>query len=372
MKYSVLIKCNIKDYSYVLKKIFQNNIDIIDSYKKKDDYFFVMYENDYQVLENCDYKKAIILQGYKGIYNIINLINYNLLYIITTLLIILIMFLSNNIIVKVNVYTNNINLNKKIKYYLMDYGIKDISIKKDYKLIQKVKNKILDQYKDDIEWIEITPNGYNYNVYLIERKKDKLKLSNDKCNYIAKKSGTITRINASRGVLLVDYNNYVNQGDILISGQIIYNDELKKEICAKGRIYGEVWYESTIAYPLKESEVHQSKNKFYNLKIKLFDKKYIFFKNKYSNQKNILNIGNDRIGLEVISSSKEYKKTHKLSENEATKKALDKLSKSITTKSHNKSKIISQNILKKYVKNDTIYLKVLVTVEEELGVVERY
>ena len=44
----------------------------------------------------------------------------------------------------------------------------------------------------------------------------------------------------------------------------------------------------------------------------------------------------------------------------------------MTTKSHNKSKIISQNILKKYVKNDTIYLKVLITVEEELGVVERY
>ena len=372
MKYSVLLKCNVKDYSYVIKKIFQNNIDIIDSYKKKDDYFFVMYENDYQTLLKLDYKKVIILQGYKGIYNIINLINYNLLYIITTLIITLIMFLSNNFIIKVNIHTNNINLNKKIKYYLMDYNIKDISIKKNYRVIQKVKNNILNKYKDDIEWIEITSNGYNYNIYLIERKKDNIKASTDKCNYIAKKSGTITKINASRGVLLVDYNNYVNQGDILISGKIIYNDELKKEICAKGKIYGEVWYESTISYPLKESKVYDNKNKFYNLKIKLFDKKYVLLKNKYNNQKNILNLGNDRIGLEVTSSSREYKKIVKLTEKEAAKKVLDKLSESMTTKSHNKSKIISQNILKKYVKNDTIYLKVLITVEEELGVVERY
>lgn len=282
------------------------------------------------------------------------------------------MFLSNNLILKVNVHVNDINLNQKIVYYLMDNKIKNMSLKKSHLTLKNVKKNLLEKYKNEIEWIEITPNGYEYDVKLIERKKSNIKKSHERCNYVSRKSGTITRIKATKGVLLVQENNYVNQGDILISGNVVYNDELKSEVCANGKIYGEVWYEVTISYPMKKETIIKGKNKFYNISINLFGKKYTIFKNKYHSVEKLKQIGNDDFGIDVLVSSKNKKKKTIISEKEATKLALEKALKNIQLKTHNKSKILSQNILKKYINNGTIYMKVLITSEEELGVVESY
>lgn len=372
MKSNVLIKCKLKDYDYIIKKMLQNNITIINSYSKNNEYYFVLNEEDYKILCNLDYKKVIIFISYCGLHNLISIIkSKSILFIVTSVISILI-FLSNLLILKVNVHTNDVNLNRIITYFLMDNGIKDISLKKNYNNINKIKKKLLDKYNDDIEWLEITKNGYSYDVYIIERKKNRIKNSLDKCNYVAKKSGTITKIKASKGVLEVQENNYVNQGDILISGTIIYNDEIKKEVCASGKIYGEVWYEVDINYPLAKKLKKENKNKFYNITLKILSKRYHLFKNKYKESKIVKNIGNDNIGFDITSSSKTSNISSRLSEEEAIKLALEKANKNIMIKSHNKSKILSQNILKKYVKNDTIYMKVLITAEEELGVVESY
>lgn len=372
MKYRVEFKCCIKDYNYVLKKILDSNICIIDSSYKNKEYYFTTYEEDYNYLLESDYKKVIIYVGYKGLENIIDVIKKNVLYFIITVVIVCIIFLSNLFIIKINVHTNDLNLKRKITYFLADNNLKNFSLKKSYKRLSSIKNNLLNKYKSDIEWIEITPNGYEYNVYIIERKKDSFSKSNERCNYVAKKSATITKIKARKGVLMVQQNNYVQKGDILISGDIIYNDELKKEVCASGKIYGEVWYEVDVSYPLLETSSKENKNKFYNISINLFNKEYKFLKNKYNEQTTIKKIGNDIFGINLISSSKKYEHSKKISETEATKLALKKTAKSIYLKTNNKSQILSQNILKKYVKNDTIYMKVLITVEEEIGVVERY
>lgn len=372
MKYSIIFKCESKHYDYIIKKIFQANITIINSKKKNDEYIFITYEEDFNNLKKIDYKNAAIYVGYNGLYNIISIIKHNFLYVLITFIIIMILFLSNYLVIKVNIHTNDVNLNRIVKYYLMDHNIKDFSIKKDFKTIRKIKENILEKFNNEIEWIEITPNGYSYDVNIIKRKQNKNSITSDKCNYIAKKSGTITKIKVSKGVLMVQENNYVNQGDILISGSVIYNDELKTEVCASGKIYGEVWYEVEVSYPLIKKYTLKNKNKFYNIRINFLGKKYQIFKNKYNAVKTIKNIGNDNFGLDILSSSNEIFKTIKISSDEGIKIAVKKAKENIMFKSSNKSKILSQNILKKYTNNDTIYVKVLITAEEELGVVESY
>ena len=372
MKYIVQLKCNLKDYNYLIKKIIQNNITIIDSKTKKDEYFFTIYDDEYNKLMMIDYKKVIIFVHYKGIYNILNFIKINILYEIVTIMIIIIIFLSNYFILKINIHTNDINLHNKIMYYLMDNKIDKYSIKKDFNKINKIKNNLLNKYHDEIEWLEITKNGYIYNIYLIKRTKNKPIQNNKKCNYVANKSGTITKIYASKGELLVQENNYINTGDILISGEIKYNDELKTEVCAKGKIYGEVWYEVDVTYPLTETFYKKTKKKRYSLSINFLNKDHKLLKNTYDGEKIVKKIGNNFLGISITKTYKMKRKTRELSEDDATKKALEKARKSIITKSHNKSNILSQNILKKYVNNGTIYMKVLITSEEELGVVESY
>lgn len=372
MKYDVLIKCSENDYDYVLKRIIQNNIEVVKSYIKNQYCYLIIDENDYNLLCKIDYKRCIIFIKYVGLYSILNFIKCNTLYFIITLIIIMLLFMSNKIIIKVNIHTNNINLSSKLKYYLMDNKITDFSIKQNYNRLLSVKNNALKKFKNELEWLEIVSHGYEYDVYLIERKNKNIRIKQDRCNYIAKKSGTITKIKATKGVILVQENNYVNKGDILIQGQIIYSDEIKNEVCAQGKIYGEVWYEVDISYPLRKKIVQKKRSKFYNLDINLGNRRYKIFKDKYKNRNIVKKIGNDSIGIDIYSSSNITKKVKSITIDEAIKKSLDKVKRNIMIKSNNKSKILSQNILKKYVNNDTIYMKVLVTCEEEIGVVENY
>ena len=74
MKSNVLIKCKLKDYDYIIKKMLQNNITIINSYSKNNEYYFVLNEEDYKILCNLDYKKVIIFISYCGLHNLISII----------------------------------------------------------------------------------------------------------------------------------------------------------------------------------------------------------------------------------------------------------------------------------------------------------
>ena len=55
------------------------------------------------------------------------------------------------------------------------------------------------------------------------------------CNIISTKDSIITRIITHKGVELVDTNDHVSKDQILITGDIKYNEELKKEQIDKYR-----------------------------------------------------------------------------------------------------------------------------------------
>ena len=139
MKYSVIIKCSLSDYNYVIKKLFQGNIEVINSYYNDKDYFFILYENDYKELLKIDYRKSTKFVRYNGILNIINFIKHYALYFFITISISIILFLSNYIIIFVRIHTSDINLKRVIRYYLMDNNIRSFSLMKDYKEIEKIK-----------------------------------------------------------------------------------------------------------------------------------------------------------------------------------------------------------------------------------------
>ena len=254
----------------------------------------------------------------------------------------------------------------------MDENIHSLSKSKSFQKLNVVKNKILNRYKDEIEWIEISKHGYKYDVSIIKRKKSNNNVNYTKCNYVARKSGTVRSIKVNKGVLNISENNYVNAGDILISGDIIYNEELKASVCASGTITGEVWYKVNVTYPLKRKITISKKTKSYNLLLNLFNKKYVLLKNNTDDKKELFKLGNDFFGISLINNIKKIKKNNKYKPEEAEKSALELAKKRLKRKLPQKSHIISENILKKYINNDKIDLEVLIAVEEELGVIENY
>lgn len=370
---SVLIKTSIKNEKYIIDKIIRYKINIINSYEKNGFLYIKLFENDYEKICAYDYFKEVTFVKYYGFNGLKKTFCSHLEEIIIALLIFLLMFLSKFIIISVNIHTSDENLKSIVKYYLMDNKIDNFTLKKSYKKLNIIKSNLLEKYSDSIEWVEISKNGYDYDIYLIKRKIDKKKdNSNDRCNYIAKKSGTITSVIAKTGVIMVQENNYVTTGDILISGSIIYNEELKDEVCATGKVMGEVWYKVDIEYPLIKRTKVPSNKKNYNLSFSLLNKKYKIFKDKYNHNKNIIHIGFKHFGFDIIKNYKTTDKKTTYTEKKATILALEKAKSSVLLKLPKGSKILSENILKKSINNDKIYLEVLITSEEELGVVEKY
>ena len=87
-----------------------------------------------------------------------------------------------------------------------------------------VLNKVLNEYKEYLEWIEIEKIGMTYEINFeqrINKKEDKV---DGLCDVVAESDGIVSKIKSSSGVILVKVNQSVKKGDLLISGDIKLND----------------------------------------------------------------------------------------------------------------------------------------------------
>ena len=368
----VLIKIPLNDYSFFSRKFNDYNINYSVEKESGNNYVVKINKKDYELIKKIDYKHLITFYKSCGCKHIYELIVSNTEKTIVTLAIVFIVLFSSNLIFKVNINTSDTRLESLIRYSLEDEEIYRFKFVKDYKSIAKIKEKLRRKFSNEIEWIEIDRKGSTYEIYLIKKVKTKSKTHSDKCNYVAKKSGLITSIHVQKGVVLVSENNFIKKNDLLISGQIVYNDELKKEVCASGNITGEVWYKVEVYVPVeKDVKKYENTNK-YNFQINLFGKTYKLLKTKYDGEKNQLKIGNENIGLNITKEYKLERNKVKYSSDQLLKIAVNKAHESLLIKLPKNAKIIDEKVLKKNTINGKMYVEVLITTEEELGVVENY
>lgn len=282
-----ILKCNLKNINLLKVKYI--------SYKK---ILVTIYESDFDKINKLNFDIKIINRF--GLIKIKYIIRkYKIQLISFCFGIILLLFLSN-IIFKIDIECDNNNLKELIKKELINYDIDIYKFKRNYKTYNNIKNKIQYKYNKNIEWLEIKNDGVLVKVYVIEKKIKNNKISNNKYEIIAKKNGVIKDVIVNKGELVVERENYVKKGDILISGNIYLNDELKDTVSASGKVYASVWYKVRCEYPLnyQEKKLINKKNIFYigfdNIKLKINDKltklnigiksvyKYNYINNKYS------------------------------------------------------------------------------------------
>ena len=353
-----LLKCN------------KNNIDIFNIKDKS-------YKSVIILINEKDYKKILKIKSIykvkiidvKGINKYIKLIKkYNVFIISFIIGIILLIFLSN-IIFEVEIVGSNSKLNNILLKDLSNYKIEKYKFKKNYKEIERIKTKIQDKYKDNIEWIEIKEVGTKYIINLVERKKENKKENKEIYSIVAKKNGVVKDIYTYNGISLIDIDNYVTKGDILISSDIILNDEVKNRVSADGKVYAETWYKVNVEYPLNYIEKKYTNKKRTIPYIKIGNSYLELFKyKKYDRNKRIIyknNINDLEIGIEKIRKinyiNKRYnnKTALKKAEKEAKNKILEKL--------NEEEYIISQNTLKFYSNGSKIIVDIFFSVYEEIG-----
>ncbi len=359
-KVSVCVKCNNKNN--LLLKIYNLGISINNIRYLHDSLEFITTYNDFKKLKKYILSYKFIIKDNIGLYKIKSMISKSKIFLLNAFLFFIFIYIFSNTIINVKVIHSKKEIREIVEDALEDNNIKKLTWKKNYKELNSIKNKILKQYPNKLEWLEIEKVGMSYVVKVEERIITDIPKKSDSCNIIATKSGIITKISSIRGQEIVQKNDYVSAGDILISGEIMQNEETKNIVCAEGNVKAEIWYTSEVKLPLNYSDVKYTKKKRYNFAI---NKHKIFrsrLKNYKTSKKLILNIYDNKIYLltekEIQVANKKY------NDEQALQKALNLSNEKIKLKLNENERIIKQNVLKKSINDSTMYVEVFTSVEE--------
>lgn len=248
----------------------------------------IIYKDNYILIE-VDYHNYCNVLKYKKLFNIslvsikgINrykylLKKYSLFFISNLVGLFLILFLSN-IIFDVKIMTNDKEIYDLLKNELNYYKISKYNFVKSFNDKEEIKKQILDDNKDKLEWMEITRSGSTYIINVERRIINDIREDDIKQNVVSSKNAFIKEIRASSGSIVKKINDYVNKGDIIVSGTIMKNDEIKDYVKADAIVYGETWYNVRVTLPINyyvKTYTGKSKKRFtvnyLDKKIKLFN-----------------------------------------------------------------------------------------------------
>jgi len=355
----IRVKNNIKRF---LDKSKKYNIELHDIVYINDNEILVkIFFDDFKKIKRYNYYSEVTIYKRMGLDYIKDKI-YELKYILLVFLLCIIsMYFISNIIVDIDVIHSNKSIRELVSDELELNGIKKYSYKKSFSELENIKNVILENNKDKLEWISITNDGMKYIVRIEERILDEIKEKEDYCNVIASKDGLITNIYASSGEVIVSNNDIVKKGDILISGNIILNEESKGTICASGKVMANVWYNTNISLNRKYYKKEYTNNKRYNIEI--FNKK--LRNTKYSKYDAYYLINTKYI---KIYKEREYKfKEYKYSDKELVRNALNEVDNKFKSKLGKSGKVIKKRVLEQTITTDRIDAKVFVVTNEDIG-----
>ena len=330
---------------------------------------------------NISYQDYLKLKEIKSTYNIkiINIygikkfeyiLKNNYTFLISFFIGILFLLLLSNIIFSINVIHSDKNIRNLVLRELERYNIKKNSFLPSYRKKTAIINKIIKRNKNKIEWLEIDKYGSKIIVKVTERKINKIKEENTPRDLIAKKDGIITYIEATHGEILKKENDYVKKGDIIVSGNIMKDETIKKQISASGKVYAEVWYNVRVSYPLNYNEIIYKDDVKNNININYFNKKISLRKN-YENkalEKELVLIKSKVLPFNItLEKQRKIRLIHKkYSKNKALDLATNIAVKKIESKLSKDEKIISKKPLNLKVYDSKIEVDIFFKVEENI------
>lgn len=372
---NLISKINIKiignNKERIIKRLKNNNIDILNLKVIDDGIIVKIYKRDYEKLLSIKTIYEVNIINYSGLYNIKNKILKNKFIIISILICLIFLYFLTNLIFNIEIITNDNNMKAKIEQELKNNNITKYKFKKSYNELQKIKNNILDKYRDEIEWMEIEVIGTKYIIKFEPRIKKEIKVENNFRNIVASKDAVIKDMYVDSGQIIKSKNTYVKKGDVIVSGYIYLNDNIKDTVRADGAIYGECWYNVTITYPYKYYEEKETGNSKSVIVIKLFDKEIELFNfNKYKYKKTINEtlLKNNILPIKLIYQKQKEMKIIKENNNEKEiiERAVEYSKKSIEKKLEKDEYISDYKLLNKESFSDSIKLNIFFSVIENI------
>lgn len=275
---NVKIRVRGRNVNLFIKRLIKNKINIIKVIPKS--YKEVLLIVDYNDIDRINKIKTIYnidIISYYGILRIFKYIKKNVFIISFLIIGIIIIYILSNIIFSIDIIHSNSNIISLVDNELKSHGIKKYGFVKSYKEIEKIKKDILEDNRDNLEWLEIIRSGTKYIVRVEERIINKDNNNSNNYSIVAKKNAIIKSITAYSGEKVKDVNTYVKKGEEVISSYITMPNNERVFSSANGKVIGEVWYNVSIDYPYFYNEVLYTGKKRRVISFNILSKSYSLF-----------------------------------------------------------------------------------------------
>ena len=368
MKTYALVLIKTSNYERFFLRCRGLGIAIFHTERKPEGFVVKILEEDVKKLRKIWFIRYKVLD-YLGLRAVKKTLKKNLVFLVGLIVGIVLLFLISHVMVDVDVIHSNKEIRDLVTNALKDYGISKNTWRKSFKEIEEIKEQILNDYPEKLEWLEIETKGMKYIVRIEERKMNEETIEKEACNIVATKDGIVKRVIYSEGEALFKENDYVKEGDILITGSILKDGEEKSVVCATGSVYAEVWYQVSVHVPLSYTEKTETGKVRWNLKIKNSTTNDFIFKSRLDSYVEevhpLFNLFKTDIEFvrqkEVIEEEKTY------TEEEALNKALEEVDAKVSSALDEFESILYKKVLKKEQNNSTMDVEVFVAVLESIG-----
>ncbi len=247
---------------------------------------------------------------------------------------------------------------------------------------EEVQHRLLSQLPQ-ASWVGYRVEGTRVVITVVEKKEPEQDPDTAKdegpVHLVATKNALIYDMRIERGYPLVEVNDVVQKGQTLVSG--IYGDvedsKSQKIAGAKGKVLGEVWYESSVVIPLErkrkvytgERDKHTYPYLFSYVVENPFSKKSAFKNVDVIERFHFLKLANWTLPfgwVEVERLETEWM-TEKLTENQAVQEGLVHAKEDLLQKIGLDGRILGEKVLQKRQENGKVYLKVHFDVIENIA-----
>ncbi|RDW21767.1 sporulation protein YqfD [Oceanobacillus chungangensis] len=289
-----------------------------------------------------------------------------------------IIFLSN-IIWEVKITGVPKDIEEKISKQLNQYGVHPGA----WIFSLQSPNEIQQQLVKDVPellWVGVDQKGTTFYLEGVEKIIVKEIPAGEPRNLVAKKNGVIKELYVSKGIARVKVNDYVEKGDLLVSGVIgedTVEDSTKGLVAADGLITANTWYEVSVTVPLEyyDEQVTGNNETKYYLKIGDFQLPvWGFGSPDYTDVHRETREATLRLlkwespvkVVENVISEKTYNRRDRTKE-EAIQIGIDQAKADLQLELGPEAKIMTEKILHESIEHGKVKLHLYITVEENIG-----
>ena len=342
--------------------------------KKKEGISFIIIEvseEDYERIEKIKSTYNITIIKRTGILYFLHLLKTKKAFICAVIFGFFTLIFLSRMTFSIQIIETDSDIKKMILEDLEQFGIKKYHFKVNYEEKKKIRSKILEKEQDYLEWLEIEEVGTSYQIKLIKRLKEEEQEIQEDRHIIAKKKGIVTRIEAEKGEVVVQKNQTVEEGEVLISGLIKNKETIVSKVPATGHVFAEVWYQVNMKLPKFYQEEEKTGRKKEVLNLSFLNKDILtteIFPYEHKKEKRQVLWYHPLLPLAIewIKEEEVKIKNTNYTTDTITQEIIPLAIKKLKDKLGNDIVILSEKVLKKKESADKIEIEIFFKVEEEI------